>query len=247
MPDEVVVITGANKGIGLGLVQALVDIKYRVAGLDLTIDHLSGLPAFACDVTDAVRVDQVVAEIIAKWGQIDILVNNACLALFTPFEEKSVAEIHREFEVNYFGYIHTIRAVLPYMKSRGKGIIHNVSSTVGLSGFAGIAGYSSTKGAIEALTRTLALEFAAYGITVNLIHPPLTRTRSSAPLGVPPAFMADPIKVGQKLARKIGSTRAVVTPGFAEAAGVFLTRLLPGTMGRFLSGRAAAVRKDTSG
>jgi len=242
MPNDVVVITGANNGIGLGLIRALADMNYRVAGLDLAVDHLSGLTAFECDVTDAIRVDEVVAEIADRWDRLDILVNNACLALFAPFDEKPVPEIRREFEVNYFGYINMIRAVFPYMKSRGRGIIHNVSSTVGLSGFAGIAGYASAKGAVEALTRTLALEFTPYGIAVNLIHPPLTRTRSSAPLGVPSAFMADPGKVGRKLAKKIRSTQAVVTPGFADTAGVVLTRLFPGMMGRFLSGRAEEAR-----
>lgn len=239
---RVVIVTGANNGIGLGLAKALAAAGDKVAGFDLSGDNLTGLTYIRCDVTDPVQVGASIAQVVSQWGRIDILVNNACLAIFSPFEEKPLADTRREFEVNYFGYINMICAVLPIMKTQHGGVIHNFSSTVGISGFPGIYGYSSTKGAIEALCRTLAIEFALYGITVNIVHPPLTRTKSSAPLGIPPRFMADPAEVGRKLASKIGSTKAVVTPGFSESLGVFVTKLMPGTMGKFLSARAAAAR-----
>jgi NAD(P)-dependent dehydrogenase (short-subunit alcohol dehydrogenase family) len=243
---RVIIVTGANNGIGLGLARALAVGEDRVACLDLTGENLTGLRFIRCDVTDPVQVEVSVAAIIADWGRIDILVNNACLAIFAPFEEKALADTRREFEVNYYGYINMICAVLPSMKAQHGGIIHNLSSTVGTSGFAGIYGYCSTKGAIEALSRTLAIEFAPYGITVNIIHPPLTRTRSSAPLGVPPQFMADPALVGRKLAKKIGSRKAVVTPGLGESLGVLASKLAPEMMGKFLSRRAAASREAES-
>lgn len=98
-------------------------------------------------------------------------------------------------------------------------------------------------GAIEALSRTLTIEFAQYGITVNIIHPSLTRTNSSAPLDMPKQFMKDPSMVGKKLAGKIGSTRPVITPGAAKSAGVFYSRMFPGMMGRFMSKKAAEARE----
>ena len=243
MPDEVVVITGANDGIGLALARSLQSGGFRVACIDLSGENLAGIKFLQCDVTQRAQVDAAVAAILAEWDQIDILVNNACLAICAPFEAKSIADTRREFEVNYFGYINLISAVLPHMKSRRRGIIHNVSSAVGLSGFAGIYGYASTKGAVEALTRTLAVEFAPYGITINLVHPPLTRTPSSAPLGIPRQFMADPAVVGRKLARRIGSKKAVITPGITESLGVLMARLIPATMGKFLSARTAGARR----
>jgi NAD(P)-dependent dehydrogenase (short-subunit alcohol dehydrogenase family) len=243
LPNEIVVLTGANSGIGLGLAKALAPDGFRLACLDLSGENLSGLRFFKCDVTDPAQVEAAVAAVVAEWGRVDILVNNACLAIFAPFEQKSIAATRREFEVNYFGYVNMIKAVLPHMRAQGSGIIHNFSSTVGTSGFAGIYGYASTKGAIEALTRTLAIEFAPYGIAVNIVHPPLTRTKSSAPLGVPPQFMADPSVVGRKLAKRIRSTKAVVTPGLAESLGVLMTKLMPEAMGKFLSARAAAARE----
>lgn len=240
--DKVVVITGANHGIGLGLAKELHRIGSRVAGLDLTTDYLDGIRNYVCDVTDPAQTKMAVELILAEWGRIDVLVNNACLAVFASFEEKGLEMTRQEFEVNYYGYIHMINAVLPVMKAQGQGVIHNVSSTVGTTGFAGIYGYASTKGAVEALTRTLALELKPYGIVVNIIHPPLTRTASASPLGVPDSFMADPDEVGRKLAPKIGSHQAVITPGFAERAGVFMSRILPNSMGRFLSEKSAEAR-----
>lgn len=242
MREDVVVITGANRGIGLGLARALQVLGRRVAALDLGVENLSGVEAFICDITDPGQVEAAVARVVEKWGRVDVLVNNACLALFSSFEERDLEEIRREFEVNYFGHLNTIRAVLPYMKAQGGGVIHNVSSTVGFSGFPGLSGYTSTKGALEALSRTLALELEPYGITVNVIHPPLTRSASSAPLGVPARVMADPEVVGRKLAPKIGSRRPVVTPGWVESAGVFMARLLPGAMGRLMSRAAEKAR-----
>ena len=244
--QRVVIITGANNGIGLGLAKALSAGGDHVACFDLSGENLADLKFIKCDVSDQAQVEASVADVIAEWGRIDILVNNACVAIFSPFEEKQLADTRREFEVNYFGYINLIRAVLPAMKLQHGGIIHNFSSTVGTSGFAGIYGYSSTKGAIEALSRTLAIEFAPHGITVNIVHPPLTRTKSSTPLGVPPQFMADPADVGRKLAKKIGSTKPVITPGASESIGVFVSKLFPEMMGRFLSARATAARESST-
>lgn len=242
---RVVVVTGANNGIGLGLMTALAVAGVVAVGLDLSTDNLTSQPAIVCDVTDTSQVEASVAAIIARHGRIDVLVNNACLAVFAPFEERSVDDTRRELEVNYFGYVNMIRAVLPHMRSAGGGVIHNISSTVGTTGFAGISGYASSKGAIEALTRCLALELREYGIAVNLIHPPLTRTASAAPLGVPPQFMDDPQRVGARLAPHIGSRRSLVTPGVAVALGVFMARLFPTAMGRLMSDRAAAARVGT--
>jgi len=244
MPEHVIIITGANNGIGLGLVRALDSHGHHVAALDLSTENLNGIDSFVCDVADPEQVKSTIRQIIEKWGRVDVLVNNACLALFSPFEEKTPGELRRELEVNYFGYVNMIRAVLPQMKKQGGGIIHNVSSTVGTSGFEGLSGYGSAKGAIESLSRTLAIEFEKYGIVVNMIHPPLTRTNSSSPLGIPENFMADAEMVGKKLARKIGSRKGVITPGLMETFGVFAARMFPAAMGRFMSKKAAEARKS---
>jgi len=225
-----------------------------VAELDLSGENLAALQETypnhllfcRCDVTDEAQVEAAVEVVVQKWGRIDVLVNNACLAIFKPFEEKTLEETRREFEVNYFGYVRTIAAVLPQMKAQGGGIIHNVGSGVGITGFPGIYGYASTKGAIEALTRTLALELAPYGICVNLMHPPLTDTKSASPLGIPPQTMANPADVGRKLAKKILSTKPTITPDLQTAAYLFLARRFPDAVGG-LFGRMAERGKPSPG
>ena len=246
MDNRVVIVTGANDGIGFHMAASLLNEGYCVAGLDLAGENLAALEEdhpdrllfCRCDVTDETQVRAAVEAVMRKWARIDVLVNNACLAIFKPFEEKALEETRREFEVNYFGYVRMIAAVLPQMKAQGRGIIHNVGSGVGITGFPGIYGYASTKGAIEALTRTLALELAPYGICVNLMHPPLTNTKSAAPLGIPPQAMADPAEVGRRLAKKILSTRPVITPDLKTAAYLFFARRFPDGIGK-LFGRMA--------
>jgi NAD(P)-dependent dehydrogenase (short-subunit alcohol dehydrogenase family) len=237
-----IIITGANNGIGLALTQSLLEMGDRVATLNLEIDNLfpthPSLLPIRCDVTHPQRIQAVVDEVVAKWGGIDILINNACLALFKPFVEREQDDIRREFEVNYFGYLNMIRAVLPIMRKQKHGVIHNMSSGVGFTGMPRMTGYTSTKGAIESLTRTLALELLEEGITVNVMHPPLTRTKSASGFGVPVEMMADPLKVGSGLAKRVGSTKPYITSDFTTALGLFGNRHFPVAMGKFLSSMA---------
>ncbi len=245
--NRVILITDANNGIGLAITNTLIEMGDRVAALDLSLDNLKPHPNLlsrVCDVTDAQQVTSVVDEIVQTWGGVDIVINNACLAIFKPFVERCLDETRREFEVNYFGYLNVIKAVLPIMQKQGHGVIHNFSSGVGITGYLGISGYASTKGAIESLTRTLALEFSDFGITVNLMHPPLTRTSSASPLGVPLEMMADPNEVGRKLAKKVGRTNPIITPDFGSALGIVVMQYFPDAMGRFLSTMAKRARSQ---
>jgi NAD(P)-dependent dehydrogenase (short-subunit alcohol dehydrogenase family) len=240
---NVVIVTGANNGIGLYMTKTLLDDGYCIAALDISDENLVPLQSVyserlmvcICDVTESVDVINTVSTVVENWSQVDILVNNACIAIFKPFEQKTINETRREFEVNYFGYVNMITAVLPYMKAKGKGIIHNMSSGVGITGFPGIYGYASTKGAIESLTRTLAIEFEKYGVCVNLMHPPLTNTNSASPLGVPMQAMDDPARVGRNLAKKILSTKAVVTPDLRTSVYLFIAYRYPLILGKLFA------------
>lgn len=239
----VVIITGANQGIGFHMAVSLLKERYRVAAIDLSTENLMALQdtyphhllLIRCDVTNDADVNSSIDNVLQKWGNIDILVNNACEAIFSSFEEKNIEQTKREFEVNYFGYVRMIAAVLPHMKARGMGIIHNVSSGVGITGFPGLYGYASTKGAIEALAKSLSLEFAPYGICVNIMHPPLTNTKSASPLGIPVQAMADPSDIGRKLAKKIHSTRHVISSDLQTAIYLFIARRYPNAIGKLFS------------
>jgi len=243
LANRVIIVTGANNGIGLHMVASLLKHQYKVATFDLSGENLASLRDTEpnklifrrCDVTSDADVKESVQFVVDKWGRIDVLVNNACLCIFKVFEQKDLEQTRQEFEVNYFGYVRMIAAVLPYMKSQGGGIIHNVSSGVGITGFPGIYGYASTKGAIESLTRALSLELAPYNIVINIMHPPLTNTKSASPLGIHLQVMANPADVGQKLAKKILSTKTVVTPDFRTAVFLFFSYRYPNAIGRLLN------------
>ncbi len=189
------------------------------------------------------RVQSVVDDVVHKCRGVDVLVNNACLALFRVFDERSIDDIRREMEVNFYGYLNTIQAVLPVMQKQGYGVVHNISSGVGYTGMPGMSGYTSSKGAIKSLTRTLALEYAPRGITFNVMHPPLTRTRSSAGFGVPPEMMADPETVGRGLAKLVGKTRPVLVSGVINSIQLWMSYHLRVQMGRLMSMMAAKTRE----
>ena len=233
--ERVVVVTGANEGIGYGLLTALLEDGYRVAGLDVEGEHVEALRGmypervrwFECDVTLDEDVEAAVEGVLDEWGRIDRLVNNAAVFTFAPFADQTIADTRREFEVNYFGYVRTIRAVLPHLRERNRGIVHNVSSGVASLGHPGLSGYASTKGAVEALTRSLRLELRDGDVTCTVMHPALAATRSAAELGYPAALMSDPADVGRALASKIDATGPVITSDWKTRVGLSLARRFP--------------------
>ena len=237
-----VLITGGNAGIGYNIAKNLSKEGHTVNIVDIETENIEKLSeeygnvfGYKCDLREEEEINAAVEKIILKDKKIDVLFNNACICIFNSIENKAVEEIKEEFDVNYFGYLRMIKAVLPYMMKEGKGIIHNMSSGVGITGFPGISGYSSTKGAIEALTKSLSLEFRKTDIYINVMHPPLTRTKSSGPLGVPLQMMEDPEKVGEKLAGKIMSTKKIVCPDIKTRISIFFTMHFPYSLGKLLS------------
>lgn len=242
--ETVVVLTGANDGIGYQMLRALAEDEYRIAALDVDGDNVRGVRDdsagqvryYDCDVTDTDAVDATVTEIIDRWGRIDILVNNAGIAHVGSFQECSMADARHEFEVNFFGYRRLIRAVLPHMRARESGIIHNVGSGTADTGHPGLSGYSATKGAIKALVRSLQLELRDTGVSCTLMIPPSTNTQLTADLAYPEWMTVDPEAVGRKLAGKIHSTRPVITPDTTTRVGLTLTRWFPSLWRRMTAG-----------
>ncbi|WP_436925727.1 SDR family NAD(P)-dependent oxidoreductase [Halosimplex amylolyticum] len=232
---SVVVVTGANEGIGYHLLRTLLEDGYRVAGLDVALDGLDPLAEAApervhvaeCDVTEDADVDTAVDAVLGRWGRIDVLVNNAAVFDFGLFDERTLADTRREFEVNFFGYLRTIHAVLPHMRTRGSGIVHNVSSGVASVGHPGLSGYTASKGAVEGLTRTLREELRHEDVWCTLMYPPATRTRSAAELEYPDAATQEPAAVGRKLARKIDSTGPVIYADWQTRFGMALVERVP--------------------
>lgn len=163
------VVTGGGSGIGRAIAQRLGADGYNVATLDLTAsgDDFS----FTADVTDRAQVDAALDQIREKLGPVAILVNSAGLDGFKQFTDITFGEWQRVINVNLHGVFHTVQAVLPDMIDAGWGRIVNISSSSTHSGVPFMSHYVSAKSAVNGLTKSLALEYGQFGITVNAVPP----------------------------------------------------------------------------
>lgn len=182
--SKVWLITGANSGFGRAFTEAAVaagDVVVAAARRTETLDdlvaaHPDQVEAVRLDVTDPARIDAVVADVTARHGRIDVLVNNAGRTHVGAAEETSDAELRSLFEVHLFGPAALVRAVLPSMRSRRSGAIVQLSSMGGQMSFAGFSAYSATKFALEGMSEALAAEVAPLGIKVLVVEPGAFRT-----------------------------------------------------------------------
>lgn len=174
----IAIVTGASTGIGKTTAEALAQEGYRVFGTSRKVRDGGpvGVEMVACDVTDQQSVDRLVAHVLAHAGQIDLVVNNAGLGLVGAGEESSIQQAQALFDVNLFGVMRVINAVLPSMRQRGSGRIINISSALGLIPAPYLAHYAATKHAVEGYSQSLDHELREFGIRVLLVEPAYTRT-----------------------------------------------------------------------
>jgi NAD(P)-dependent dehydrogenase (short-subunit alcohol dehydrogenase family) len=168
-------VTGAGRGIGQAIATALSEQGAAVARLDVELpddDDAGGL-RLAADVTDATAIERAVDQVLATWERLDILVNCAAIISTQPALRVERAEWDRVLEVNLTAVLTTCRAVAPHMIGRGFGRIVNLSSIAGKQGggLFGAAAYAASKGGVTALSKALARELAASGVTVNVVAP----------------------------------------------------------------------------
>ncbi len=199
-PSRVWMITGAARGIGLRIVEAALAAGDRVVATSRDVASLrerfagnDALLPVALDVTDEAQAATAVAAALARFGRIDVLVNNAGYGLLGAVEEASADEVRRLYETNVFGLLNVTRAVLPAMRERRSGHVINISSLGGLRSGPGFGVYCSTKFALEGLSEALHGELAPLGVHVTVVEPGYFRTEflDSASLTVSPRILAD--------------------------------------------------------
>lgn len=192
LADKVAIVTGAGRGIGSAVARALFDHgasvivhynKSRDEAEALARSLGENAAAIQADLTSRPAAQALVEKAIARFGRIDVLVNNA--SSFHPdtrFEDDAWEAYLDEFNGVVGATFHVTRAVLPHMKAQGRGRIINFTASLLRRPAAGYGAHSAAKGAVLALTRTLARELGRYGITVNAVSPGMTMTEYSLSL-----------------------------------------------------------------
>jgi len=177
-------ITGCSTGFGRELSRAALARGYRVVVTarnpddvrDIAQGHEANALLLKLDVTTPDDVRGAVGATLARFGRIDVLVNNAGIGYFAAIEESAAAEVRRMFEVNVFGLAQMTQAVLPAMRQQRSGHIVNISSIGGIRAFPAVGFYNATKFAVVGLSESLSLEVEPLGIKVTIVEPSGFRT-----------------------------------------------------------------------
>jgi NAD(P)-dependent dehydrogenase (short-subunit alcohol dehydrogenase family) len=184
MSQKTVLITGVSSGLGRAFAIELLNAGYRIVGTvrraELVPEFEAQKPAAAfarvLDLKNQDAIQQVVEDVEKTVGPIDVLINNAGYGHEGILEESSIGELRDQFEVNVFGAVAMIKAVLPFMRKRRKGHIVNVTSMGGLMTMPGITFYCGSKFALEGISSSLGKELRSFGIFVTALEPGQFRT-----------------------------------------------------------------------
>jgi NAD(P)-dependent dehydrogenase (short-subunit alcohol dehydrogenase family) len=183
LKDRVALVTGGNRGLGKAMALALAEAGGQVAltsrnlaeaqtaAEEIAAESGGRCRGYSCDVTDPGQVDTALSQVVTDFGQVNILVNNAGINIRGAIDELSLDQFEAVQATNVTGVWLMCRAVAPYLKAQRYGRVINMGSILSLVSIPDRTPYASSKGAVLQMTRTLALEWAAYGITVNAILP----------------------------------------------------------------------------
>lgn len=241
LAGKVAVVTGASKGIGaniakhLGAAGASVVVNYASSrsGADKVVEEITGAGGKAVavqgDVSKQADIDKLFAETISAFGKIDILVNNAGIFEFGPLEAVTEDHFHRQFNLNVLGLILTTQKAVSLFGEEGGSVI-NISSMVAVTPLPGASVYSATKGAVDAVTKSLSKELGSRKIRVNSINPGAIQTEGVEAAGF----------VGSDLYKKIESDTPLGRIGVPDDVGPVAV-FLASEDSRWLTGGALQV------
>lgn len=182
LAQEVVLITGGSQGIGLETAKQLVQEGYRVyatyrvssdqSSLNQAISTTNGnLIKLLMDVSDQQSVQRAVQEVINKEGKIDVLINNAGVLLYGSWESTTIEQAQHVFDINYFGPMRLMQAVMPHMREKQKGHIINVTSRSAFRPLPSLSVYAASKAALHSASESLAVTVKEWNIKVSCIEP----------------------------------------------------------------------------
>jgi NAD(P)-dependent dehydrogenase (short-subunit alcohol dehydrogenase family) len=230
MTSKVWFITGTSKGFGRVWAEAALARGDRVAATARGIEALVPLTqrygkqvaAIKLDVTNKTQVDAAIAEAHARFGRLDVVVNNAGYGLFGAIEEVSEAEARAQIETNLFGALWVTQAALPIMRAQGSGHIIQISSIGGVNAFPTVGLYHASKWGLEGFSQALAAEVAGFGVKVTLVEPGGYATDWGGSSAIRAA--SNPAYDGARAA--IASFRANNIPGDPDATGAAILKLV---------------------
>jgi len=212
LAGKVAVVTGASKGIGAAIAKGLaaegaavvVNYSSSQSGADNVVNEITGAGgqaiAVQADMTRTADIDRLFAETKNAFGRLDILVNNAGIYGFSPLENVTEDYFHRQFNLNVLGLLLASQAAARLFDPAGGNII-NISSVVSTLGFPNASVYSGTKGAVDAITRSLAKELGPRRIRVNAINPGMVETEGTVSAGITADEMRKQIEAQTPLGR----------------------------------------------
>src|ERR1700689_260382 len=232
MASKVWFITGTSKGFGRVWAEAALARGDRVAATARNIETLAPLlerygkqvAAIRLDVTDKAAVGAAIAEAHARFGRLDVVINNAGYGLFGTIEEVSEAEARAQIETNLFGALWVTQAALPIMRAQGSGHIIQVSSIGGVNAFPTVGLYHASKWGLEGFSQSLAAEVAGFGIKVTIVEPAGYATDWGGSSAVHAAQMA--AYDGARAAR--AAFRSNNVPGDPDATGAAILKVVDG-------------------